>query len=76
VALQTQQLVMVGLGNLADSPPNDLQPKLADGVHLRWAFERALGFPRFGFHLFRRPHDKGEPVGNDKLRGVTGRIRR
>ena len=53
---------MVGLGISADVPSNALQPRLEDGVHLRWSFRRELGFPRHGFHLFRRRHQAGVPV--------------
>ena len=62
MALQTQNLVMVGLGIRSDSPPNPLQPPLVDGVHLRWAFKRDLGFPWYGYYLFRRRHRAGEPL--------------
>jgi len=47
---------MVGLGVRGDAPPSPAQPPLADGIHLRWAFVRDLGFPWYGFVLFRRPH--------------------
>ena len=50
---------MVGLGSVGDAPPNSEQPPLVDGIHLRWAFKRELGFPWFGYHLFRRTHDAG-----------------
>lgn len=33
----------------------ELQPPLAQGIHLRWAFDVTLGFPWYGFYLFRRP---------------------
>jgi hypothetical protein len=63
MALQTQDLVMVGLGIQADHPPSTLQPPLVDGIHLRWAFRPNLGFPWYGFHLFRREHMKqGDPI--------------
>ena len=55
MALQTRDLAMTGLSVLGDVPPHALQPRLADGIHLRWAFERGRGFPWFGYHLFRRP---------------------
>ena len=45
MALQTQNLVMVALGILQDSPPNAIQPPLVNGVHPRWSFPPALGFP-------------------------------
>ena len=62
MALQTQNLVMVGLGIQGDSPPNPLQPPLVNGIHLRWAFKRDLGFPWYGYYLFRRLHRAGEPL--------------
>jgi hypothetical protein len=52
---------MVGLGSAKDTPPNSEQPPLIDGIHLRWAFKRELGFPWHGFYLFRRVHDPGTP---------------
>ena len=58
MTLQTQNLVMVGLGIKDDVPPNKIQPKLLDGVHLRWVFKKDLGFPWYGFYLFRREHRK------------------
>jgi hypothetical protein len=48
---------MVGLGVRDDEPPIDLQPRLIDAIHLRWAFARDRGFPWFGYYLFRRPHE-------------------
>ncbi|MGA9773957.1 MAG: hypothetical protein WBV94_33305 [Blastocatellia bacterium] len=54
--LQTENLVMVGLGIKDDSPPNPYQPALVDGIHLRWSFQQELGFPWYGFYLFRRRH--------------------
>jgi hypothetical protein len=60
VPLQSSDLVMIGLGVQGDAPPNAVQPRLADGVHLRWAFNRSLGFPWYGFLLFRRPHVEGK----------------
>ncbi|HEX6480488.1 MAG TPA: hypothetical protein VF043_16755 [Ktedonobacteraceae bacterium] len=62
MALQTQNLVMVGLGMSLDSPPNPIQPPLAPGIHLRWSFPPGLGFPWYGFYLFRRPHRAGTPT--------------
>jgi hypothetical protein len=63
MALQTQNLVMIGLGTQRDVPTNAIQPPLVDGVHLRWAFRRDLGFPWYGFYLYRRPHEGGKLVG-------------
>ena len=59
MALQTANLMVVGLGSLRDAPPNSEQPPLTDGIHLRWTFKRELGFPWFGFYLFRRLHQRG-----------------
>src|SRR5436190_2472303 len=59
MSLQTPNLLMVGLGTWGDTPPNSEQPPLSDGIHLRWAFKRELGFPWYGFYLFRRVHDPG-----------------
>jgi hypothetical protein len=68
--LQSSDLVMVALGVHGDDPPLDVQPKLADGVHLRWAQPRAYGFPWQGYFLFRRPHEKrGEACIAAALRG-------
>lgn len=60
MALQTDNLVMVGLGMKNDQPANSIQPPLADGIHLRWAFKRELGFPWYGYSLFRRNHSSGD----------------
>ena len=60
--LQTNNLVMVGLGVKDDLPPNELQPKLDDGVHLRWGFKQDKGFPKYGFYLFRRYHIIGKQI--------------
>ena len=54
MSLQTRELWMLALGLLGDAPPNALQPALQDGMHLRWAFDPARGFPWFGYYLFRR----------------------
>jgi len=47
-------LAMIALGVRGDAPPVTEQPPLADGVHLRWTFDRSLGFPWHGFFLYRR----------------------
>lgn len=55
MTLQKREILStVGMGILGDVPPNCVQPPLADDIHLRWAFERELGFPRYGCYLFRR----------------------
>jgi hypothetical protein len=69
--LQSSDLVMAALGIAGDAPPLALQPKLADGVHLRWAQPRARGFPWQGYFLFRRPHEmRGETCIAAALRGL------
>ncbi len=55
MALQSSNLVMVGLGTLDDAPPVVDQPRLVDGAHLRWSVPRSIGFPWYGFYLYRRP---------------------
>lgn len=50
---------MVALSIVGDSRVNVLQEKLAEGIHLRWGFERDLGFPWHGFYLYRRVHQPG-----------------
>lgn len=66
MGLQTEDgtsssFVMIELGVLGDHPPDPYQPVLVDGIHLRWAFTRELGFPWFGYYLFRRKHVPGDP---------------
>lgn len=61
VTLQTDRLVMVGLGVQADAPPDNIQPALIDGVHVRWMCDADLGYPWYGFHLYRRPSQDGKP---------------
>src|SRR5437773_11276626 len=60
MGLQTEDLVMVALSIVDDQPPNSIQPELTDGIHLRWAFNQARGFPWYGYYLFRRPHSLGD----------------
>lgn len=60
--IQNDNLVMVGLGVLNDQPPNLIQPPLADGIHLRFAFARERGFPWHGYYIFRRPHPDSRPL--------------
>jgi len=88
MALQTSNLTLVGLGSAKDTPPNSEQPPLIDGIHLRWAFKRELGFPWHGFYLFRRVHNPGTlswlsqhtanlspgPFGSNSLDTPLGRV--
>jgi hypothetical protein len=60
VSLQSDRLAMAGLGVLGDAPPDQVQPMLPDGVHLRWARRQDLGFPPYGYFLFCREHREGE----------------
>jgi hypothetical protein len=53
---------MVGLGILNDHPLNSIQPPLANGIHLRFAFARERGFPWHGYYIFRRPHQQSKPL--------------
>ncbi len=62
MTLQSMNLVMVGLGIRDDAPPVPEQPKLRDGVHLRWSTPRSRSFPWFGFFLYRRPANKERGV--------------
>ncbi len=36
--------------------------RLVDGIYLRWAFTRAIGFPWYGYYLFRRLHYSADPI--------------
>jgi hypothetical protein len=72
MALQTNNLVMLGLGIQGDRPPNSVQPPLVDGIHLRWAFKPELGFPWYGFHLFRRSHRDGELQCDSQEKALLG----
>lgn len=49
--LQSKRLSMLGLGIVDDKD-------IVDGIHLRWLFDPALGFPKYGFTLYRREHTK------------------
>lgn len=60
---------MIGLGVLNNQPPNPYQPALPNGIHLRWGFLRELGFPWYGFYLFRRPAEPGQPLCLSKVTG-------
>lgn len=60
--LQTDNLIMVGLGVWGDVPPHPIPPKLPDGVHLRWQPGNGFDFPWHGYFLFRRPHNAGQPI--------------
>jgi hypothetical protein len=56
-------LALLTLGVVSDARPlPQLQPPLREGIHLRWAFDPTLGFPWFGFYLFRRITPAGTPI--------------
>lgn len=46
---QSEHLSMIGLGIKDDKD-------IVDGNHLRWFFNSELGFPKYGFKLYRRYH--------------------
>lgn len=60
VPLQSDNLIMVGLGVLHDVPPHPVQPPLRSGIHLRWQPGPDNDFPWYGYYLFRRKHGRGE----------------
>lgn len=62
---------MIGQGFLGNDPANSYQP--VDGIHLRWGFPRELGFPWYGFYLFRRPARDGRPL---CLSSVSGGLKK
>jgi hypothetical protein len=45
---------MLALAIRDDQPIDPEQPPLIDGVHLRWMTLQELGFPWYGYYLFRR----------------------
>lgn len=63
----------MGLGVLGNPPANPYQPPLTNGIHLRWGFLRELGFPWYGFYLFRRPAQAGRPL---CLSSVSGGLKK
>jgi hypothetical protein len=76
MSFQTRDLWMLALGLPGDLPSSGLQPALPGGMHLRWAFHPARGFPWYGYYLFRRPSTRREKpvcVGEAWSKGgVTG----
>jgi WD40 repeat protein len=60
--LVSRGVAMAALGSVGDTPANPAAAALADGIHLRWSFLRELGFPWYGFYLFRRPSQARSPV--------------
>jgi hypothetical protein len=66
MAIQTQNVVLAGLGITGNTSPDGVQPVLPDGVHLRWSINPKWGFPPYGFYLFRRPTSNYAPFGDGK----------
>jgi hypothetical protein len=64
---------MIALGVLSNSPPSSYQPALAKGMHLRWGFRPELGFPWYGFYLYRRLARPGRPL---CLSSVSGGLKK
>ena len=54
----SNDLVMIALGIDRDAPALPEQPRLADGIHPRWAFRRERGFPWYGYDGIRRTSEK------------------
>jgi hypothetical protein len=59
MAVQSDDLVVLGLGITGDVPPSgSLQPTaLVDGNHIQYRTSAAKGLPWGGFYVFWRPHD-------------------
>ena len=60
--LQRRSLVLSALTVVNNVPPNKIQGRLPDGIHLRWSFAREQGFPWFGYYLFRRSSSSADRV--------------
>lgn len=58
----SNRLSLVALGVAHDSPAVDIQPPLADGIHLRWGFSTA-----------NRPSNRGASVWNGSWIGSAAR---
>lgn len=63
MAIQGADLVLVarGVSNGSSVNPAD-QPALADGIHLRFGFDRDRGFPWYGYYIFRRLSAASKPI--------------
>jgi hypothetical protein len=60
LSFNTDALSLLALGIRGD-PPVGPQPRLPDGVHLRWSPDPVRGFPWYGFYLFRRESRPSRP---------------
>jgi hypothetical protein len=49
-------LTLAGLGVEDHTQPDKQFPDIVDGNHLRWTSIPTVGFPPFGYHLYRRKH--------------------
>src|SRR5215213_10209717 len=58
---------MASLGVVGNIPANSIQPLLQEGIHLRWAFKREIGFPWNGYYLFRRRTRKDKDTCLEKI---------
>ena len=56
MTFQRERVVMVGRGIENHGQPHGQFPSVADGNHLRWSFDPAVGFADHGYYLFRREH--------------------
>ena len=62
MSFQSPNLILRGKGipkrdpEAADTGQASGLPQPIGGLHLRWFFAREIGFPRYGYHIFRRPH--------------------
>jgi hypothetical protein len=60
VSFNTDHLTFLTLG-IRDDQPFDPAPRLPDGQHFRWSPRQDLGFPWYGFYLFRRESQPRRP---------------
>jgi hypothetical protein len=57
MALQSADAIaLTALSVINDEPPDSLQPRLVDAIHLRWSFGATRAFPWHGYYLLRRLH--------------------
>src|SRR5439155_2896840 len=67
LSLQTDKLAAACFGI-------DAHPTLRAGNHVHWRFAPSLGFPDFGFDLFRRTHRAGTPRALDMAGLALGNL--
>lgn len=62
MSFNTDALTLLALGIQDDKPPEGSgQTPLVNGIHLRWSPRQDLGFPWYGFYLFRRESQPRRP---------------